>query len=595
MPPPYLAIATRGDGAGGAPPPGLSARLAASGWAPRLARPGLQLFSRPERPLAVETFAAGDGVLIGRWFGPRPLRHDGDPARTARALCGSGWGPYLALLPEAATGAWRVFREPSGAVEAFTWRCGDLAVLASGLADLPPELLPHDLGLDWDAVADFLVRPASLLWRTALRGVSGVCPGDLQRLGEGTARAVAVWRPADRIPAGAGAGPVAPEPLAETLQAATAALAAPYRRIAAEASGGLDSSAVNAALVRAGLGGRVVGALHYVGDRREADERAWAQAACGPWGLPLVCADRGEGAFDPVADFAELARDARPPYAALDAVRDRDTARRLRDWGAEALVTGKGGDAVFFQMPTPLVLADLWRAKGLAAAADPLNAQVARWLRRSVWSVWREAFGGGPAAEESPVGRFAGWALRGAAGPVHPWLRGLEDAPPGKRIQVEALVGGQAALGPSRRGGAADLVQPLLSQPMLELGLSIPSWELVRGGRDRGLAREAFAAWLPEAVVRRRSKGALTSVYARRAAASLPALREHLLDGVLASAGLLDRAAMDAALDADELIRRSDGLDLLQAAAVETWVRCWQTKVPDARGAARPRRRALVA
>jgi asparagine synthase (glutamine-hydrolysing) len=134
-----------------------------------------------------------------------------------------------------------------------------------------------------------------------------------------------------------------------------------------------------------------------------------------------------------------------------------------------------------------------------------------------------------------------------------------------------------------------DLIHPLLAQPMIELCLAIPSFELVRGGRDRALAREAFAAWLPPAVVQRRSKGGLFSWYARLAAASAPALRAHLLDGVLAGAGLLDRAAVEAALDPDDLIRTGDGVDLIAAAAVESWVRHWQTRIPDAAGAARPR------
>ena len=69
-------------------------------------------------------------------------------------------------------------------------------------------------------------------------------------------------------------------------------------------------------------------------------------------------------------------------------------------------MTGKGGDALFFQMPTPLVLTDLWQARGLAAIGHPLGAQVARWLRRSVWSVWREALQAPPQRVAPLVGRF---------------------------------------------------------------------------------------------------------------------------------------------------------------------------------------------
>jgi hypothetical protein len=47
---------------------------------------------------------------------------------------------------------------------------------------------------------------------------------------------------------------------------------------------------------------------------------------------------------------------------------------------------------------------------------------------------------------------------------------------------------------------------------------------------------------------------------------------------------------MEAALDRDRLIWRSDGLPLVRAAAIEAWVRHWQTRVPDAVQASRHRR-----
>jgi asparagine synthase (glutamine-hydrolysing) len=521
----------------------------------------------------------------------RPGVLDSTVAQRANQLCDTGWGAYAALLQDPGEGGWWAFRDPSGAVEAFTWALGDLAILASGLEAIPPRMLPPNLSLDWTAIADFLRRPASLVGRSALRGLETITPGDLQPLGAPSLRAIPIWRPRDWLPVAPDVDPAWPESLALTVQATIAGLVEPYTNIVTEVSGGLDSSIVNAGLARAGLIQRVSEALHYAGEPGEADERSWAEELCARWALPMISVPRSSAPFDPSADFDELVRGARPPYAALDAARDRDTAERLRACGAQALVTGNGGDAVFFQMPTSAVVADLWADVGRAALSHPQNSGVARWLRQSVWSVWREGLGAAAERPSAPaIGRFAGWALRDlAVGPEHPWLQDLQGARPAKRIQIRALVGSHLALGSSRRSAQADLVQPLLAQPVLQLCLSIPSWELVRGGRDRGLAREAFAGWLPDAVATRRSKGALTSAYSRRAAASLEALRAHLLDGVLAQAGLLDKAEMDAALTADQLIWQADGLKLIRAAAVESWVRHWQARIPDAADAARPR------
>lgn len=71
-------------------------------------------------------------------------------------------------------------------------------------------------------------------------------------------------------------------------------------------------------------------------------------------------------------------------------------------------------------------------------------------------------------------------------------------------------------------------------------------------------------------------------------AASLEFLRPHLLEGVLCEAGLLDRGALDQILTPEHLILRGGASGILQAAIIESWVRYWQTRLPDAPGASRP-------
>lgn len=54
---------------------------------------------------------------------------------------------------------------------------------------------------------------------------------------------------------------------------------------------------------------------------------------------------------------------------------------------------------------------------------------------------------------------------------------------------------------------------------------------------------------------------------------------------MLTGAGLLDRRETKAALQPDSLTWRADGIDLIGVAAIESWVRYWQTCAPDAPGA----------
>jgi asparagine synthase (glutamine-hydrolysing) len=255
---------------------------------------------------------------------------------------------------------------------------------------------------------------------------------------------------------------------------------------------------------------------------------------------------------------------------------------------ATAVLTGQGGDAVFFQMPTPLVVADLVQARGRRAAFGAEAQATARWLRRSIWSLARQPrrLAAADLIETALHGWLGARAREGRVMERHAWLKDLGNTPPGKQLQIQTLCAAQMKFGRTLRSEALVVRHPLLSQPVVELCLGIPSWRLT-GGRDRGFARAAFAHRLPPRVVHRRSKGVLSTLYAKRLAHSLDVVRPWLLDGALCRAEVLDRAALEAALTPEALLWEGQASRLTWAACLEGWVRYWQGRVPDASLAAR--------
>ena len=73
----------------------------------------------------------------------------------------------------------------------------------------------------------------------------------------------------------------------------------------------------------------------------------------------------------------------------------------------------------------------------------------------------------------------------------------------------------------------------MISQPLLELCLSLPTYLLTHGGQGRALAREAFADRIPAEIARRRSKGGVDEHATAVLQRSLPLAREMLLEGQL--------------------------------------------------------------
>src|SRR5258706_1812747 len=92
---------------------------------------------------------------------------------------------------------------------------------------------------------------------------------------------------------------------------------------------------------------------------------------------------------------------------------------------------------------------------------------------------------------------------------IHPALLQAADLPLAKATQTYYLLYPTPYYDPFHAEDAPETVNPLLSQPLVELCLQLPTWVLTHGGRGRALARRAFATDLPKEVATSRSKGGM--------------------------------------------------------------------------------------
>jgi asparagine synthase (glutamine-hydrolysing) len=544
-----------------------------AGLAEQVARDGLLIASSHE-PVRV----ADDVVLIGDVFGRRggvdmSPPPSGESAVRAAWLARNRWGRYAAVFPDGA--ALSLMRDPMGMMPIHALEIDGILVAAP---DVPPWLraMGPALRVDETALAHALAHPPFLTWAALRAGVRTLTPGVLHSRGpEGWSETV-IWHPARFI---ANAGQDADRMrhlLADRIDTCVAAWAARYPAPHLELSGGLDSAIVLSSLARAGV---APSATNFTTGYEGGDERRFARPLADRYGIRLQAHDARAAAID----YARLACDvpgAAPQLHGLDPVHEQVIADHARAAGASAILTGQGGDAVLFQMPSLGIAADLAAANGLAALGDPLVLDLAARTARSLWRVLgvmlREKLIGTPVRRDTFDRRLLGGAVLDVLEPArlrHPWLAGLEALPPGKRVQLEAIANCQLFFTPVRRGIDRPLIHPLLSQPIVELCLSIPTWQLAPDIRDRGLARDAFRARLPEALLARRRKGEASTYYNRAIAENLPFLRDYLLGGRLAEMGLLDKATLEAALDADRMIHVDETRPVPLYVSFEAWLR----------------------
>lgn len=500
------------------------------------------------------------------------------------SLLASHWGRYVAVVRQP-SGRVFVLRDPTGALPCLLAGHHGVWVLFSDVEDVLA--LGMRPSVNWPYVAALLADFALQTRETGLEQITEVQPGEVVELCGDTLARRLLWEPlriARTAPIESPA--VAARALREAARQCVHGWASRYPRILHRLSGGLDSTIVLAALRDAPAAPEVT-CIHYFGSGPQEDERAFARRAAASAGCRLI-----EQPHEPehvrLEAALHVARAARPYFYLYPIEHGRLEAHLAASLGATALFSGAGGDGLFYRNRAELAAADYLRMHGPRPELLRVALDAAIIERASVWSVLGTALRRHPRAgalsidgRERRMRRAARAEGRNARDGqprrfVHPWLEGMRRAPPGKVWQIRSIGSPLPYYDPLGRPEDAEAVQPLLSQPLIELSLRIPTYTLVSGGWDRAIARRAFAREIPHEIVRRRAKGASTAAAQRVFDTNLPFLRELLLDGVLVRERLLDRGELERTLAPRASLRDTGFIPvLLQHLATEAWLRRW--------------------
>jgi asparagine synthase (glutamine-hydrolysing) len=342
---------------------------------------------------------------------------------------------------------------------------------------------------------------------------------------------------------------------------------------AVAASGGVDSSLICAALARGGAG---FSCITLATADPSGDERSFVRLLAEHLGVRSIAALYDPGRIDPLRTAsAGLARPSRKPFlAALDST----LLEAADNLGANVIFDGNGGDNLFCFLHSAAPVADRLRCEGpgrgswatfldmchvtgcdLATMARAVLTSLMRQRRRDPWPADTRLLAPEPDGQADPD-------------PLAPWL---ESAVGGKRDHLALIMRAQNhlhGLGPS----GLPRFSPLMSQPLLEFCLGVPTWLWCARGINRAPARSAFACDLPPEIVRRTSKAGPDSFIRRSFSDNRSTIRAMLLDGLLARQGLLDLAAVEQALGAGAMAGGSIIYRLLDLAEAEAWARSWQ-------------------
>lgn len=548
--------------------------------------------------------ASSAGVVLGRILGrdmeapESAARVSFDESETAQIVASGGrrlldgyWGRYVAIVRNGATGEVSVLRDPLGGFPCWLIAHEGMTILCSDIEDcLAVGIRPFTV--NWDYIAGFVAQPLLQIRDTGLNEVSEVQPGERVSFHSGVMHRAIAWNPID-----IGRGPPldSVDEAVGALRAATIGCvhtwAACYSAIVHNLSGGLDSSIVLSALATAPTRPELV-CLNYFGTGPNEDERRYARPMAQRVGVRLI-----ERQLDPSELHLERLRSLRPMprpwfymYELDHAAYEGDLARRH---SAGALFSGAGGDGVFFQSRAELAVTDYLFAHGLGGGLLRAAIDAARVSRRSIWPLLLHALRArlfqprwDPIALAKPPGRTvvsAGLidAARRNQQFAHPWFtsEAVRGVPPGILWHAMAVSVPPAFYSAFTRDLFPDRIMPLLSQPLVEVCMRIPTYLLIESGWDRALARRAFERDLPPEIIRRRAKGRADQHMRNILDANLDFVREMLLDGLLVQRGLLDRSALETYLTRERSPADFQYGEILQEhLCTEAWLRSWVTR-----------------
>lgn len=516
------------------------------------------LFTRGPPSRRVEAFEHGEGDALA--------------ANDAQRLLRQYWGGYLMVHADPA-GLVRIFRDPSGLLPCYVRRDHGRVTLAGSITDLAK---PAPGAANLDEIARILAGGDLRGRQTCVSGVEELIAGECFIVGRGESRTERYWSPWDHVSRSELGADEMAEELRCTIADCVGAWAACFPSIMVGVSGGLDSSIV---AVSASRTAERLTCLNLVSPDFDGDERRYARALAETIGEPLIEENRKLRDIDVAVSAAP-----HHPWPVAPLYKQTNEAihrRLLRELPVEAFFSGNGGDGIFCGVRSAVPFIDRLLDEGprpsLASTLYDLTLLTgadAKTVLKHGWDRYRRNRGRHrPLINLAGLGQEFGRKIR-AAGASHPWLNVPDNILPGKTVHAAYLMRAQKGVELYPRATMPPHIAPLMSQPIVEACLAIPTWQWIAGGQNRAVARKAFAGCLPELVAARKQKGGPGDFHLSIYRTHRAALHDRLRGGILAASGVLDLALLE--LPEDPTWRGAKRIDrILTFVAAENWARYW--------------------
>ncbi len=561
---------------------------------------GLSVLCIGEHPPATQCYLLANscGVVLGTVFknagGGDTKIVDGatflNADESARILGTSGrhlvdtyWGSYVAITQDPRNGLTRVLRSPAGSLFCLAGEFQGVRLFCSHMPDCAALEALH-FSINWRYVARHFTK-SIVSEETGLNEIWEVRHGECVELAHDRISKSFYWDArhfAKLEPIEAFADAVSA--VHDVTRSCVGAYASTHDSLLLELSGGLDSSVILACLQDLPSHPRVTCLTEY-SPGSNSDERTFARMAAERARCELIEHRRNPFVRFEDALHGELTERPRSQLRALDL--GRVESEIVADRAITAILSGNRGDELFFGSRSPLAVADCLYRHGPGRRLLEATLNAAELKGYSVWRLWRDAIRDWlfpqPWDTLEKFGRYHPLlnqelvrALQASDRAPPPWYLPDGSILPGKQVHILTLISPDIHFyNSSGKPFDPEHISPLLSQPLIELCLRIPTYVLTSSGWDRAVERQAFANDVPSQILDRRTKGGLEEHAAAVLRHNLNFSRELLLNGALIQNGLLDRRKVEEALSGRPSGVMKGMIRIFQYINMELWLNTW--------------------
>ena len=497
------------------------------------------------------------------------------------------WGSYILAFLNNHEKTITIFRDPQGLSTVFIAETPEMTLFSCDSTVLY-DVLEVKPELDWSYLTSFVAGAHNITYRTPFKNITELFPGyGIKLSAQAKSSPFLFWDPTI-LSHSYKTEQEYEDALISTFYACTEAWTKELPNIGIELSGGVDSSSVAMALKDRVLDDKKIISFNFYHPAvASSDERKYAEKVAHACKVELQCVNLGN--YLPFSKFPTKRID-KPASFLLDHALNSEMAQRAQVHGNLEFVCGQGGDHLFMAPPPVESIADYFLLKGYKGITTKIK-DISAYYRMPLVRVLTQNFSTlikyrlGTTNNVELLSKPSPWMNSAFQERLDkdifkvPFWDKLKHLPPAKVRHIIAIYQATLYIDRGHKIYNRPILNPFLSQPLVELALSLPTYQLYTDGYDRAPFRRGMYKATNHDYIWRKTKGETSGIIMLGLSHNLKNICELVLEGRFVKEKLVDKELL---YDQLQELRHGKGdtlWPLINLLAAELWFNTWGDKI----------------